>query len=95
MKRTWSKTFDNFLFTNKSKLNFVWIVSAITIGAVWFSSGTRDIVSAGAVGIGGAFVGFLGFGFICGLACGIRDEARRRREERKRSNSYKAKEEDV
>jgi len=86
MKGTWTKVFESVILGNRVKINFAFTAMAVTIGKLYYNA-SGNIVTAGAVGLGGAFVGFLAFGFIGGLVCGIRDEFVKKRKEKERRNN--------
>ena len=94
MKDTWTKAFKNAILSNKNKINFAFTVMAVTVGKLCYNA-SGDIVTAGAAGLGGAFVGFLAFGFTGGLVCGIRDEFVKRRALRKNNGDRDEEEKDV
>lgn len=95
MKGTWTKVFESAILGNRAKINFAFTAMAVTVGKLCYDA-SDNIVTAGAAGLGGAFVGFLAFGFIGGLVCGIRDEFVKKRALRKNNgNDRNEEEEDV
>lgn len=93
MKSTWTKVFESTILGNKVKINFAFTAMAVTVGKLCYDA-SGDIVTAGAAGIGGAFVGVLVFGFIGGLVCGIRDEFVKKRTLRKNNGDNRNEEEE-
>ena len=78
---SWTENFKKILLSNKRKLNFVWIVTAITIGSAYHKR-NGDILGSIILGRGGATFVLAAFGSIGGIVCGIRDAYDKRKKEK-------------